>query len=217
MKKESFKSRLLTAMKDLNLSQRELSRRTEISPARISQYVNGIYEPKQDGVYLIAKALDVSEAWLMGFDVQRERTAPSSPSIPTGYIPMPEMKKVPILGTIACGKPILAVEDHEEDADCPIDIDADFALRCKGDSMIEARIMPGDIVFIRRQNTADDGDIVAAEIEGEATLKRFHKRPNGVILQPANSRYDPIILTGSDTLDRRIDGIVVGFASANVR
>lgn len=72
MKRESFHNRFITAMREAGITQRELCKRTGMSAARISQYYNGIYEPKQDGVYSIARALDVSPVWLMGYDVPRD-------------------------------------------------------------------------------------------------------------------------------------------------
>lgn len=88
---------------------------------------------------------------------------------------MPKTKKVPLIGTIACGTPILAVENIECDVDMPENIRADFALRCKGDSMIDAHIYDGDIVYIRKQPIVDNGEIAAVIIDDEATLKRFYR------------------------------------------
>lgn len=200
-------------MKTKGLTQTELSIATGISKARINQYVNGVYEAKQDGVYRIAKALNVSEAWLMGFDVPRERNADDD-TVPAGYDPMPKMKRVPLLGDIACGKPILAIEDHDEDVEMPADVVADFALTCHGDSMKDLRILDGDVVYIRRQNHAENGDIIAAEIDGEATLKRFYRKPNGIMLMPANTEYEPIFIPASEADAFRIDGVAVAFTSA---
>lgn len=211
--KHSFRERLVSALRERGMTQSELANKTGISRARINQYVNGIYEAKQDGVYLIAKALGVSEAWLMGYEVPRE-LPDDDEAIPRGYEPMPEMKRVPLLGGIACGKPILAVEDHEEDVEMPKHVRADFALVCHGDSMKDARIYDGDVVYIRRQSSAENGDIVAAEIDGEATLKRFYRKPNGIMLMPANSEYEPIFIPASEAADFHIDGVAVAFTSS---
>ena len=97
-------------------------------------------------------------------------------------ISLPKMNRIPILGTIACGTPILANENLEGETIIPEDIKADFALRCKGDSMIDARIMNGDIVYIRQQPTVENGEIAAVLIDDEATLKRVYISDNNINL-----------------------------------
>lgn len=103
-------------------------------------------------------------------------------------------KDVPLLGDIAAGKPILAEENIEDYFSIDNKIKADFALRIKGDSMVGAGIFPGDIVFIRKQDCIENGEIGAILIENEATLKKFYKEEGTVILQAENDNYKPIIL-----------------------
>jgi len=93
---------------------------------------------------------------------------------------------VPLVGTIACGEPILAIENIEEMIPVPPKVRADFALRCKGDSMIGARIFDGDIVYIRSQPIVDNGQIAAVMIDDEATLKRVYRYEDYLVLQPEN-------------------------------
>lgn len=100
----------------------------------LSQYISGRNRPRQNKLTILGEGLGVSEAWLMGYDVPRERPGDDE-AIPSSYDPLPKMKRVPLLGGIACGKPILAVEDHDEDVEMPADVVADFALTCHGDSM----------------------------------------------------------------------------------
>ena len=128
-------------------------------------------------------------------------------------IPLPKMNKVPLLGTIACGEPILATENIECDVDIPEDIRADFALRCKGDSMVDARILDGDIVYIRQQPTVDNGEIAAVLIDDEATLKRVYLSQNMVQLVACNPKYQPMVFTGEQLESIRILGKAVGFTS----
>ena len=128
-------------------------------------------------------------------------------------IPLPKMNKVPLLGTIACGEPILATENIECDVDIPEDIHADFALRCKGDSMVDARILDGDIVYIRQQPTVDNGEIAAVLIDDEATLKRVYLSQNMVQLVACNPKYQPMVFTGEQLESIRILGKAVGFTS----
>ena len=128
-------------------------------------------------------------------------------------ISLPKMNRIPILGTIACGTPILANENLEGETIIPEDIKADFALRCKGDSMIDARIMNGDIVYIRQQPTVENGEIAAVLIDDEATLKRVYISDNTLTLVACNSKYQPFVYTGEQLNQIRILGKAVGFTS----
>lgn len=123
--------------------------------------------------------------------------------------------KLPMLGTIACGEPIFADEDRESYVMVGTEIRADFCLKCQGDSMINARIHDGDIVFIRKQDIVDNGEIAAVIIDDEATLKRFYyyKEQNMVILRPENSKYKDIILTGEQLERVKVLGKAVAFQS----
>ena len=123
--------------------------------------------------------------------------------------------KLPLLGTIACGKPIYADEDRESYVLAGTEIKADFCLKCKGDSMINARINDGDIVFIRKQDIVNNGEIAAIIIDDEATLKRFfyYKEQNMVILRPENSKYEDIVLVGEQLERVKILGKAIAFQS----
>lgn len=120
-----------------------------------------------------------------------------------------------MLGTIACGEPIFTDEDRESYVMVGTEIRADFCLKCQGDSMINARIHDGDIVFIRKQDIVDNGEIAAVIIDDEATLKRFYyyKEQNMVILRPENSKYKDIILTGEQLERVKVLGKAVAFQS----
>lgn len=128
-------------------------------------------------------------------------------------ISFPKMSRIPLVGTIACGTPILATENIDGEVTVPEDINADFALRCKGDSMIEARINNGDIVYIRQQPTVDNGEIAAVLIDEEATLKRVYLYDNTITLVACNSKYQPFVYTGEQLNQIRILGKAVGFTS----
>jgi repressor LexA len=111
-----------------------------------------------------------------------------------------------VVGRIAAGVPIDAIEDHERfDLANAFDPDQHFLLRVKGDSMIDAHIADGDLVVIRKQETCENGEVVAAVIDGEATLKRFYRRKNHVELQPANQRLKSLRVKSVE-----IRGVVVG-------
>lgn len=204
-----FSKRLRTAMTLRNMQQVDLVEKTKLGKSAISQYVSGKYEPKQKAIYLIAKALDVNEAWLMGFDVDMEKTAIKYPD----NIYKIENKSFPMLGNIAAGQPLFVNEEHEAYVVTGSDIHADFCLKVKGDSMINARILDGDIVFIRQQPTVEDGEIAAVLIGNEATLKRVYLRENEIMLVAENSAYKPLIYKNEELNSVRILGKAVSFQS----
>ena len=179
----------------------------------ISQYVSGKVLPKQDKLTLLGYTLNVSEAWLMGYDVPRERESVT----PSNIIPMPETKKIHLLGTIACGEPILAEENVSDYINMDNSIHADFALKCKGDSMINARIFDGDIVYIRKQSDVENGEIAAvliSNLETEATLKRVYKTDSSIRLCAANPTYADMVYEKEAMNDVTIIGKAVAFLSA---
>lgn len=128
-----------------------------------------------------------------------------------GLNPMPDMRRIPVLGTIACGAPILAQEHIDGYTSIPEDIHADFALVCRGDSMVGARIFDGDTVYIRQQDTVENGEIAAVLIDGEATLKRVRYYEDCVYFEPENPTYRPIVLRGEAMNTARILGKAVAF------
>lgn len=195
------------------MKQIELATLSGISKYSISHYLKGDWEGKQDAVYELARVLDVSEAWLMGYDVPPERktVAKGAPAIPPGFIPLPKMKKVPLIGAIACGDPITALQNREGEVDAPEDMRCDFALKCHGDSMIGAGIYDGDTVFIRVQPEVENGEIAAVRIGEEATLKRVYLHTDYIELRPENSAFESIIRRKEDMNDVQIEGKAVGW------
>lgn len=177
-----------------------------VSKSTVSDWCKGEQMPRMDKIERLARHFDVPKSALLD----------EQPDLPDNIIPMPKMNTIPLLGTIACGEPILAEENIEEQVDIPEHIHADFALRCSGDSMIGARIHDGDIVYIRQQPTVDNGQIAAVLIGDEATLKRVYLSPGALVLQPENSAYQPMVYTGESLSEVRILGRVVGFTSTDV-
>ena len=137
-------------------------------------------------------------------------------SLPSNIIPIPEMKMIPLIGNIACGQPILAVENPEDMIQAPADLHADFALRCKGDSMINARIFDGDLVYIHQQPTVENGQIAAVRIGEEATLKKvYYAQGSGrITLRACNPLYPDQVYEGEDLNDVDILGLAVSFYSS---
>jgi repressor LexA len=126
-----------------------------------------------------------------------------------GKAVLPATRDVPILGKVPAGKPLLSEENIEGLLSIPDDMGSGklFALQVKGDSMIDAGILDGDKVIVKQQGTAENGEIVCAVINGEATLKRFFKKDGIVILKAENEEYAPIAVSEGEF---RIAGRVVG-------
>lgn len=199
MKRSNTSERLKYLMDAKNLKQSDIIESVTamgeyISKSALSQYVNGQSTPDQRKLTILSKALDVSEVWLMGYGDTELK------NIKNIVFFKPSTKKIPIIGTIAAGEPILAVENIEEYIDLDVKISADFALRVKGDSMVGANIFDGDIVFIRKQSDVDDGEIAAVIIDDSATLKRVFKFENKVVLRAENPKYKPILLNGDKSV-----------------
>lgn len=133
--------------------------------------------------------------------------------LPDNIIPLPKTKMVPLVGTIACGTPILAEENVESMVPMPEHIHADFALRCKGDSMVGARILDNDIVYIRKQETVENGEIAAVLIDNEATLKRFYRYGDTVVLRAENPTFKEIEYRNEELNELKILGKAVYFLS----
>lgn len=172
----------------------------------LSQYVSGKVEPKQDKLSILGLALDVSEAWLAGYDVPMKRNDNVTPIT---------IKRFPLLGEIACGVPRLATESLDSYIEAGTNIRADFCLRAKGDSMINARIHDGDIVFVRSQDTVENGEIAVVIIDDEATLKRVFHYPeqSKLVLQAENPTYEPFVYCGSELQNVKILGKAIAFQS----
>lgn len=192
------------------LSMREAARLLKMPYTTYVNYEKGAREPNSETLISLANFYETTIDYLL-CKVEENTFSPSS-----SILPFPAMQSVPLIGTIACGEPILAAENIECEVDMPEHVKADFALRCKGDSMINARIYDGDIVYIRQQPSVDDGQIAAVLIDDEATLKRVHLFPDHVVLEPENPQYRPLVYWESDMEKVRIIGRAVAFTS-NVR
>ena len=179
------------------------------SKQTIHRYENGIITNiPPEKIEAIAEALGTTPSELMGW---RDEAAEA---LHAGTLPI-TVKRLPILGSIACGEPIYADEEHESFAAADSSLDADFCLRAKGDSMTGARIYDGDIVFIRSQESVDNGEIAAVIIDDEATLKRVYYYPEEqkLILSPENPRYAPLVYINEELNSIKILGKAVAFQS----
>lgn len=206
-----FRIKELREKKGLNM--KEVSRSLNIPYTTYVNYEKGLREPTSEVLIQLADFFDSSVDYLVGRSSINERLSLSEPSLAPNLMPMPEMRKIPLIGSIACGSPILAEEHIEDYIDIPAHIHADFSLTCKGDSMINARIFDGDIVYIRQQDTVESGEIAAVLIESEATLKRVLIYDDHIILAPENPTYKPIICWHEEMNTVRILGKAVAFTS----
>lgn len=198
----TFAERLDEALRMRDTTPAELHRITKISEAQISAYRKGYYKANQRNVEKLANALNVSIPWLMGLI--------DNPDYVKNVFPV-ETRKIPMVGNIACGEPILTEENFSYYVEVGTDVRADFCVRCSGDSMYNARIYDGDIVFIAKQPDVENGEIAAVAIDDAITLKRVYKGPGYIELRAENPKYKPIVVREEDHKDVRIIGKAVAF------
>lgn len=189
------------------MSQEELGAKIGVKKAAINKYETGVVvNLKKSTIAKLAEALDTSPIYLMGWESE------SLSPLPPNVMPLPKMKKVPLVGQIACGTPILAEENITDYIDLPGHIRADYALLCKGDSMVNAGIQDGDIVYIRQQEEVENGQIAAVLVdEDEATLKRFYRMDGKVTLNAENPVHAPLVYVGDEISHVRVIGLAVAF------
>ena len=184
------------------------------SKSAIGMYETGQRKPKYEILESIADTFNVDMNYLLGkSDTERLENFTLSSQF-SNLFPI-EKKKIPLLGDIACGKPIYADEDRESYVIAGTNVNADFCLRAKGDSMIGARILDGDIVFIQKADIVNNGEIAAVIIEDEATLKRVYYYPESqkLVLNADNPKYEPLVYVDSELEQIHILGKAVAFQS----
>lgn len=200
----SITDKLLSLMKEKNYSYADLEKLTSYSRSTLQRYFTGNTEKiPLDLIEEIAPIFGVTAAYLAGW----EDDLPSYP----GIMPV-EKKRFPFLGEIACGEPIYADEEHNVYLESDSSIKADFCLRCKGDSMTGDNINDGDVVFIRKQDTVNNGDIACFIIDDEATLKHIYLADNTVSLVSSNLSYPPIVYKEDDCKTIKILGKAVALS-----
>ena len=207
--------RIKSLRKSKGYNMRQMASALNLPYTTYVNYEKGAREPNSEQLILISKYFGVSIDYLMGrTDVPfTEETSENIFEKYSNIQPLPEMRKVPLLGAIACGEPIYREED--EWISLPNDIKADFCLRCQGDSMIDARINDGDIVFIKACPEVENGQIAAVSIDNEVTLKRvfYYPEKNKLVLYPENKAYEPFVYMNEELNDIRILGKAVVFLS----
>ena len=204
MSDTDLSGRIRQRREQLGLSQEELAARMGYrSKSSITKLEKGINDLPRAKLEELAAALSTTPAWLMGLV--------DLPSPPPGFEPLPEMVRVPLVGSIACGTPITAEQNIECYIGVPAAWHADFALTCHGSSMAPT-ICDSDIVCIRRQPEVEQGEIAAVRIGEEATLKHFHRQGETVMLLADNAAVcPPMIFAGPQLEEIQIEGRAVGF------
>lgn len=186
-----------------NLSQVELGKIAGVTDKAVSTWESGQKIPRMGAVEKMAAYFGVPKSVILD-------DAPAAPTIPAGFEPLPEMTTIPLVGSIACGTPITAEENIEARIGIPAAWRADFALTCHGDSMAP-KICDGDIVCIRKQQEVENGEIAAVRIGEEATLKRFYRQGDTVLLQAENPTFAPLVYANHQLDEVEIEGKAVGF------
>ena len=200
---------ILKRRKELGLTLEEVGNAVGVGKSTVKKWETGlISNMRRDKIALLAKVLQIDPTNLIGDNTsdlfsQFDNISPI------------KTQRLPLLGEIACGEPIFCDENRESYVEVGTNIRADFCLKAKGDSMINARICDGDIVFIRQQPMVENGDIAAVVIDNEATLKRvyFDKENGKLVLQAENPKYSPLVYIGEELNNIHILGKAIAFES----
>lgn len=165
------------------LTLEEVGEYVGVTKSTVRKWETGdIENMKRDKIAKLAEVLSVSPLYIMGIiDTYSMKDTIGNP--------------IPLLGSIAAGSPILAEQNIEDYFNLDKKIRADFCLRIQGDSMINVNILDGDIVFIKKQEDLEDGQIGAVLVNDSATLKRFYRNNGSVILQAENPEYKPLVIS----------------------
>lgn len=185
--------------KKARYSQEQIARKLGVTQGSVSSWETGRNLPDTQTMISLAKVLDVPVENLVSDEPRRDLDS-------IRVI----RNAVPIIGNIVCGDRITPDTNQDGYADLPDGIHADFALRCKGDSM-NPTFKDGDIVLIRKQPDAESGQIVAISIDDETTLKHYYRQRDGILLIAENVQYHPIFIPADSGREIIIHGIAVGY------
>lgn len=208
--------RLKNERNKIGLSQKELAEKLGMNARTYASYERGERDISTSVLLTICRTLNISSDALLGNDTVEENSELENLMQKYDNIKPVKLKRFPMLGEIACGEPVFADEDREHYIMADMDISADFCLTAKGDSMINARIYEGDIVFIKEMPIVENGEIAAVIIDDEATLKRVYYYPDDNMLQlvAENPKFKPLVYQGEELNHIRILGKAVYFMSA---
>lgn len=192
---DTFANRLQKALDNSKMKQVDLVEKTGLDKTLINKYLAGLMKAKQDKLTILADALNVNEVWLMGYDIPMDR------NIGTDELGNPVVD-LPLLGSVKAGYDYLAQENWVGTVKVETSLVGNgsdfFALKVKGDSMSPIFI-EGDIVIIKKQNDCENNEIAIVIVNGdEGTIKKVRKTEQGIILQPLNPAYAPLIFTNEE-------------------
>lgn len=206
--KDKIKNRRL----ELGLTLEEVGLAVGVAKSTVKKWESGqIASMRQSKITALAKVLKVDPTYLL-FNYEE---LPKDDIFKLDNIFPISTQKIPFLGSVACGQPIYADEEKESYVVLGTDVKADFCLKAKGDSMIGARIHDGDLVFVRKQEMVDNGEIAVVLIGDDVTLKRVYYYPESqkLMLQAENPNYAPFMFVGAELDQIRILGKAVAFQS----
>ena len=209
--------------RQLGMTLEEVGRAVGVGKSTVRKWETGdIQNMRSNKIAQLAEALQIPAMDLLMHEdaslYQLQETRPprsrSVQEVPAAYrrpdlLPL-SIHRIPLLGSVACGEPDFAAQEFDNYVECGSAVQADFALRAKGDSMINARIYDGDLVFVRQQDDVSDGEIAVVVIDDEATLKRVRRKGGLTLLLAENPAYEPIVIGGEgETRAARILGKAV--------
>ena len=184
-------ARIKSAREDLKLTKRELAKRIGVHESSINKYEKGLVDIPLSKISELSRVLNVTEAYLMGWEDEQK----------------PQGLQIPVLGPVAAGIPISAVEDILDYEEVPQSWENQgefFGLRIKGDSM-QPKMDDGDVVIVRQQSDANSGDTVIALVNGDdATCKKLQKTENGIMLVSTNPNYLPMFFTKEEIVTKPV-------------
>ena len=209
--KQVLANNLNNLMNTKGVDRNDLCKALNLKYSTVSEWLSANKYPRIDKIELLANYFGVQKSALI-----EENTEQQTLFTQFDNLSPIQTQRIPMLGEIACGEPIWCDEDRESYIEAGTNIRADFCLKAKGDSMINARICDGDIVFIRQQPLVENGDIAAVIIDNEATLKRvyFDKENGKLVLQAENPKYNPLVYIGDELNNIRILGKAIAFESS---
>lgn len=190
-------------LSERGIERSQICKDLDIAYTTFADWYNGVKYPRIDKIEMMANY----------FGVPKSALIEEHDDIPSNLTPIRFHQK-PLVGSIACGTPILAEENITDYVDVPEHVHCDFALKCRGRSMINLGVKEGDIVYIRSQPEVQNGQIAAVIVDGmeaEATLKKFYRYDNQIVLVPANDEDKPFVYTGEEMARVHVQGLAVGF------
>lgn len=196
--------------KKAGLTQKQLAERLGVKNTAVSNWENGQNSIDTELLFRVCDVFGVTINEMYGIEETKKETSERDLFEKLGFMEV-SRQSLPLLGNVACGEPIFAEQSIDSYISVDADINADFCLRAKGDSMVNARIFDGDILFVKSQPMVEDGEIAVVLVEDEATVKRvyYDRENNTITLVPENPTYKVMRFMGEQLNQIRILGKVI--------